>query len=1214
VSPAGTTTYSIVGASASSCPSTNTITTTITVNAIPVSVASTSGSITCITNTINLNSSLSGVGISYTWTAPGGSSISGSPNIQNAIGQGLGTYTLNLTGPGGCTYSTTIAAIQNTTTPTSVNAGTNQTLICGVATVTLSGSANPGTAVANWLGGVTSPSNFTTTTGSAGTYTLQAINPTTGCFITSTVLVTSSVGSPSATANAVTNSITCTNSIVTIGITPTSAGPFTYQWPSTGISGSTTNATATATLAGVYNVTLTNSPGNNCSIQISITVPTNTTAVSASISPATTITCNTPSITLSASPVGSSYTYTWSGSSPILSGGNTQNPDINTGGTYSVAITNTVNGCVGNANITVASNTVAPVVNIAVPSVTTTCGSPTVTIAATSTPSSGVTYSWTAPATGSLNTYTVSNPIANGSGVFTVVVTNTVSGCSSSLTQNTVNVVPDLAIPVTTLSANSLSITCSSPTVSATISTTSTPVSYSWSPTTGIVPGTETTSNPVFNAAGSYSAIVTNTTSGCSTGSSGNVVNVVLDNTVPTISLTSGVNGGTITCTNTLVTINPTVTPSANLTYTWLPSGVSSSALTSATFTAGGVYTLAVTNTVTGCVSSLTNTANTFTVVEDNLAPTFTLGTAPSLTTTCAAPNATLSGTSNADPNAIYTWTTPSSATLTGNPIFNSTPGTYSVIVTNTINGCSTSATSPSTVEVVADAGIPVVTLSANSVSITCSNPTPSVSITTTASLVSYSWTPTSGIVSGTETTATPSFTAAGAYSVVVTNTASGCATGSSANIVNVVLDNTIPVITLSSATNDGTITCVNASVMVTPSVTPSSNLTYTWSAGSGISTPINQANATFTTAGVYTLAVTNTLTGCINTSTSSANTFTVYANTITPTITTNATSSNSVIGCGNSTITFSSNVTASGSALTYTWSTGVNTPTINITTAGVYSVTVTDSINGCTASSQFTVDGNTTPPQNVTAGSNVTIACGSSSVALNGVTTSTNVSYSWAGPSATSISSGSNTPTPIVTATGPYTLTVTDNLTGCQSTATVDVSQANVTAAFTADPTTGISPLTVNFTDASTGANAWSWNFGDNLNTSSSQNPSNVYTTGSYTVVLTASSGSCTSTATLVVVVEDGLSIEIPNVFTPNGDNANDVFTIKSTGVKEISLQIFNRWGEKLYEFSGAKASWDGLAPNGGKVPDATYFYFVKATGFDGTEIEKHGTVNLFR
>jgi hypothetical protein len=75
--------------------------------------------------------------------------------------------------------------------------------------------------------------------------------------------------------------------------------------------------------------------------------------------------------------------------------------------------------------------------------------------------------------------------------------------------------------------------------------------------------------------------------------------------------------------------------------------------------------------------------------------------------------------------------------------------------------------------------------------------------------------------------------------------------------------------------------------------------------------------------------------------------------------------------------------------------------------------------ISGCSNTSQYFVDGNTNPPQNVNAGSAVSIACGSSSVTLNGVTTSTNVNYSWSGPSATSILSGSNTTTPIVAETG---------------------------------------------------------------------------------------------------------------------------------------------------------------------------------------------------
>ena len=203
----------------------------------------------------------------------------------------------------------------------------------------------------------------------------------------------------------------------------------------------------------------------------------------------------------------------------------------------------------------------------------------------------------------------------------------------------------------------------------------------------------------------------------------------------------------------------------------------------------------------------------------------------------------------------------------------------------------------------------------------------------------------------------------------------------------------------------------------------------------------------------------------------------------------------------------------------------------------------------------------------------------------------------------------------PIVMDPGVYTLTVTNTVSGCSAIATVIVAQANVNAAFTANPTNGLTPLDVNFTDASTGViNNYNWDFGDGSSTSPAINPNHTFTTGTYTVTLTVSSGPCVSTATTVIVVEDGLTIEIPNVFTPNADGSNDIFFIKSTGVKEISLQVFNRWGQKLFEFTGPKASWDGSTPGGKDVPEGTYFYFVKATGFDDSKIEKHGTVNLFR
>ena len=105
-----------------------------------------------------------------------------------------------------------------------------------------------------------------------------------------------------------------------------------------------------------------------------------------------------------------------------------------------------------------------------------------------------------------------------------------------------------------------------------------------------------------------------------------------------------------------------------------------------------------------------------------------------------------------------------------------------------------------------------------------------------------------------------------------------------------------------------------------------------------------------------------------------------------------------------------------------------------------------------------------------------------------------------------------------------------------------------------------------------------------------------------------------CSDTAYAIIVIADGFSLEIPNVFTPNDDGVNDFFTIKSTGVKEIALQIFNRWGQLMYEFTGAKAAWDGITNNGQKATDGTYFYFIKAIGFDGKEFAKNGPVSLFR
>ncbi|MFN7910556.1 MAG: gliding motility-associated C-terminal domain-containing protein, partial [Bacteroidota bacterium] len=91
---------------------------------------------------------------------------------------------------------------------------------------------------------------------------------------------------------------------------------------------------------------------------------------------------------------------------------------------------------------------------------------------------------------------------------------------------------------------------------------------------------------------------------------------------------------------------------------------------------------------------------------------------------------------------------------------------------------------------------------------------------------------------------------------------------------------------------------------------------------------------------------------------------------------------------------------------------------------------------------------------------------------------------------------------------------------------------------------------------------------------------------------------------------------LEVPNVFTPNGDNSNDVFFVKASNLTEITAVIFDRWGNKVYDVVSktGNIAWDGKNFKGQECPSGTYFYVIKGSGKDGTEYEKKGNLSLFR
>ena len=130
--------------------------------------------------------------------------------------------------------------------------------------------------------------------------------------------------------------------------------------------------------------------------------------------------------------------------------------------------------------------------------------------------------------------------------------------------------------------------------------------------------------------------------------------------------------------------------------------------------------------------------------------------------------------------------------------------------------------------------------------------------------------------------------------------------------------------------------------------------------------------------------------------------------------------------------------------------------------------------------------------------------------------------------------------------------------------------------------------------------ADKWNWDFGDGL-FSSVQNPVHSYSIeGIYTVKLvTTNNGGCIDSIVKTVEVKPEFTFYVPNTFSPNGDHVNDVFSGKGIEITEYTMQIFDRWGELIYETAELEKGWDGTAKGGSEIsPEGVYVYKVKADG----------------
>ena len=113
---------------------------------------------------------------------------------------------------------------------------------------------------------------------------------------------------------------------------------------------------------------------------------------------------------------------------------------------------------------------------------------------------------------------------------------------------------------------------------------------------------------------------------------------------------------------------------------------------------------------------------------------------------------------------------------------------------------------------------------------------------------------------------------------------------------------------------------------------------------------------------------------------------------------------------------------------------------------------------------------------------------------------------------------------------------------------------------------------------------------------------------------LLEISKGTCKSVDTITVNIDEKIPAPtIPNVFTPNGDNLNDYFEIKSDCYDVTEARIFNRWGELLKETINSNIIWDGKS-NGKSSPTGVYYYLMTLQNNAGDLQQAHGSLTLIR
>lgn len=977
--------------------------------------------------------------------------------------------------------------------------------------------------------------------------------------------------------------------------------------------------------AGVHNVSLTVS-GGACNPPGTYTLAVNVSSVSSPVivSP---IACNGGYGTASVTAVGASpFTYVWS-----PSGGNTALSNSLNAGTYNIAVTD-ANGCVFNQNVTLNQPSG---MSIALSQTNTTCGvSAGAASLAVSGGTSPYTYTWSP---GGGNSYYITNLNV---GNYTAIIADA-NSCTTSITASITSSGYSYSATVLYMDVSCLGGHDGAATITPVGGTPS--YSYTWTP------GGYNTSTQTSLTAGSYSVNVSDAT-GCTFS-----LNFTINQ--PSTAVTAVVSQTQITCNGLsngsafATASGGTPGPAPGYNYLWMPGSTMSQ---SANSLSAGTYSLFVSDGY-GCTYS---TSVTFTN------PPAILATAMSTNVTCyGGANGSSSVLASGGIGALsYQWS-PGASTL--NTQTNENAGTYTVMVSDSHN-CTTTTT-----VAVSQPLLPIsVVLTSSNVSCNAgSNGAISASVSGGTPTYSYTWIPgnlnssninnltagnysltvsdanncsttistvisqpLNGISATTNTSAvlcygqnngSATITASGGtpiYAYAWSNGATGTSVNSlSPNVYSVTVTDAKGCSTTFSLTISGPTAPITSTLFpITVCVNTSTQIVgcYSGHVQAPVTFLFNGVTSTTSYSNVNVSATTNMsfqvvdANGCVS-NVSSANI------TVIPQVSINPISSLSV--CPGAVFNFTASAFGGLAPYSYQWlPSGQVGPIFSSTANQSNTITVTVSDKCQTNASTNVVIGlyNVPVPSVVTS---ATTGCTPLCVTISptGITGLQNFNWNFGNGVIQNLQnagtcysqSGSYTVTlNYQTQNGCYGSEVFNNLFLAIGTPTVDFTPSS----YQFDDNTN----SITFTNTSQGASSFIWNFGG-YGTSSDLNPTLFCSNQSnYLVTLYGyNSLGCRDTITKLIKYIPEFTFYAPNCFTPNGDNVNDYFLPLGIGWdnKRYELNVFDRWGEKIFSTTAYNQGWDGTK-RGDLCKDDVYVWKVELYDIFGKLHEYVGHITLLK